>query len=644
MDEKLERVKNPIAVGNLVLKHRMIMAPMMKIFGAENGEVTQPVIDYYSARAKGGAALITTGLFEVLGRKTVRYPRIDDDKYVYGLRKLAEAIHSDGVPIIVQLHHGGPSAGDPISPSGVPCLTAGQEIIQSRAMNLEDIEEIRELFIQAAIRVKQAGCDGVAPHGAATYLLQQFFSPRMNLRNDRYGGSLENRMRLPLEIVRGIRERCGPEFVIGYAMVVDELIPGGIVLEDSVRFAVALEKEGVDYMDVRAGTHESFALTENGRGHSNHQPRTGIWEYSEPLKKALKTRVFCSTSGCYDPGLWEEALQKGQADVISIGKPLICDPDMPKKVLEGKFDDIRHCILCINCLGYGARGCDLNPAVGKEREYTIRRADHPKKVLVVGAGPGGLETARVAALRGHEVTVMDKDSELGGNLRIIGLCEGNDLYVNFRDWLIGQCTKAGVKFELRKEVTPQVLKETKPEVVVVATGAPVPVIPPIPGIKKPHVVTPVDVLTGSVSVGKNVVVIGGSRVGVDTAYTIAVKGLAERVAIVEPFPVPVLAYDMSILCRTYMLFVLLPKYGVHGFTGMRIEEITDREVVMVDREGKRQKIKGDTVVIALGYSPNMSLYEALKAENVEVYAIGDCEKARTVADAVHEGAHLARQI
>jgi 2,4-dienoyl-CoA reductase-like NADH-dependent reductase (Old Yellow Enzyme family)/thioredoxin reductase len=644
MDKKFEMILKPIAVGSLVLKHRMIMAPMMKIFGAENGELTESVINYYRARARGGAALISTGLLEVLGRNIERYPRIDDDRYVPGLRTLAEAIHEEGVPIVVQLHHGGSSAGDPVSPSGVPCLTAGQEILQSRPMTLEEIEEIKRLFVEAAMRVKRAGCDGVAPHGAATYLLQQFFSPRMNVRTDLYGGSLENRMRLPLEIVRDIRERCGPDFLIGYAMVVDELTPGGIVLEDSIRFALALEKEGVSYIDVRAGTHESFAVTEKGRGHSNHQPRTGIWEYSEPVKKVLKIPVFCSTSGCYDPVLWEEALVKRKADVVSLAKPLICDPDMPKKVQEGRLEDIRQCILCIECLGYGARGCSLNPEVGREKEYAIRRASNPKRVLVAGGGPGGLEVARVAALRGHQVTVIEKESELGGNLRIIGLCKGNDLLLNFRHWLVRQCARAGVRIELGREVSPEVIRQVKPDVVVVATGASAPVIPPIPGIQKSHVVTAADVLTGRIRVGKNVVVIGGSRVGVDTAYTIAAKGLAERVTIVEPFPVPALAYDMSILCRTYMLFVLLPKYGVQGLTGMRIEEITDKEVVVVDRAGKKQKIMGDTVVIALGYRSNMNLYEALRGENIELYAIGDCERARSVADAVDEGARIARQI
>jgi 2,4-dienoyl-CoA reductase-like NADH-dependent reductase (Old Yellow Enzyme family)/thioredoxin reductase len=644
MDQKTGMLSQPITVGNLVLKHRMIMAPMMKIFGEETGEITQRVIDYYSARAKGGAALITTGLFEVLGRNIERYPRIDDDQFLPGIRRLVDTIHSDGVPIVMQLHHGGSSAGEPISPSGVPCLTAGQEIMQARAMTLGEIEEIRELFIKAALRAKRAGCDGVAPHGAATYLLQQFFSPRMNIRSDRYGGSLENRMRLPLEIVRGIRQQCGPEFVIGYAMVVDELMKGGIVLEDSVQFALALEKEGVNYIDVRAGTHESFAVTERGTGHSNHQARTGIWEYAEPLKKVLGVPVFCSTSGCYDPLLWEKALAQGQADVISIGKPVICDPDLPKKVLEGRRDDIRQCLLCINCLGYGARGCDLNAEVGREREYAIKQAQHSKRVWVIGGGPAGLEAARVAALRGHGVTVADKDPEPGGKLKVVGLCKGNDVYVNFRDWLVRQCDKAGVTFELNREVTPAVIREYKPEVVIVATGAPLPVLPPIPGIEKRHVVTAVDVLAGKAPVGKNVVVLGGNRIGVDTAYTIAAKRLADKVTIIEPSPAPVLAYDMSILCRTYMVFVLLPKYGVQGVTGMRIEEIADREIVMSDRRGKKEKMKADTVVIALGYRPNMSLYESLKSENVELYAVGDCEKARCVADAVYDGAYVGRRI
>jgi len=201
-----------------------------------------------------------------------------------------------------------------------------------------------------------------------------------------------------------------------------------------------------------------------------------------------------------------------------------------------------------------------------------------------------------------------------------------------------------ITVELNKEVTLKVIRQAKPDAVIVATGAPAPVFPPIPGINKPHVITPVDILTGNASVGKNVVVIGGNLIGVETAYTIAAKGMAQNVQIIEPLRVPVLAYDMDTFNRTYMLMTLLPKYGVEGFKGMGIHEITDKEVVVIDSEGKKQKFKSDTVVIALGYSPNMGLYETLRGEGLELYAIGDCEKARMVAEAVREGSYIARQI
>jgi 2,4-dienoyl-CoA reductase-like NADH-dependent reductase (Old Yellow Enzyme family)/thioredoxin reductase len=643
-----EILRQPIAVGNLVLKHRMTMAPMDAL-RAERGYITQGLIDYYSARAKGGAALIMVQIATVDGRHLEgAEPRIYDDCYIPGLQRLSEAIHSDGVPVIVQLHHAGPISINPISPSGTPCLTHGGRIIKPASMSLEQIEETRELYIEAAVRAGKAGFDGVEVHGATGYLLQNFISPRLNKRTDRYGGSPENRMRLQLEIVRGIREKCGPEFVVGYGLVADDLLPDGTTLEDSVPFAVALEKEGADFVDIRAGTHETLTMAERATAHSKLQSRAGLWEYSEAFKKVLKIPVFCAASGCYDPVLWKEALEKGRADVVQLAKSLICDPDLPKKVLEGRIEDIRTCLICGYCLECRLRGqdvsCAINLEVGKEGEYAIKRVPDPKKVLVAGGGPGGLEAGRVAALRGHKVTVMEKAAELGGNLRILSLCLGNDLYMNYRDWLVRQCTRAGVKFELGREVTPQVVKKDKPDVVIVATGAPVPVIPPIPGIDKPHVVTPEDVLTGKASVGKNVVVIGGGLIGVDTAYTIAAKGWAESVNIIEPLRVPVLGYDIDLFNRTYLMMAVLPKYKVNGFTGMRIEEITDREVAVVDREGKRQKIKADTVVVALGYSPNMGLYEALRGESLELYAIGDCEKARYVAEAVHEGSLVARQI
>lgn len=255
-----------------------------------------------------------------------------------------------------------------------------------------------------------------------------------------------------------------------------------------------------------------------------------------------------------------------------------------------------------------------------------------------------MEAARIAALRGHRTTVMEKEAEPGGKLRILGLCEGNDLYLALRDWLVGQCTKAGVHFEFGVEVTPQVIDEAKPDAVILATGAPIPIIPRIAGIERSHVVYPEDVLSGRVKVGKHVVVIGGGQIGVDTAYTIAAKDLAERITIVETEPVSEFAYDMSVLNRTYMLMVLLPRYEVDGFSSMRIKEIAEKKVVMLNRDGKRKVVKSDTVILAFGYRSKGVLLEALKSKNREFYAIGDCVKARSVADAVQEGAKVGRQI
>jgi len=648
MGATFEVLDKPIALGHLLLKHRMTMAPMGNRLCGEDGQVTQRLIDYYTARARGGAALIVTQITKVHGGFQMAFQaRLDHSKYIPEMKRLADAVHAESVPILVQLQHGGPNDTPPVSPSGVPCMTQYHGIVTSVVMSLEDIEEMRDCFIEAGLRAQQAGFDGVELSGVANYLLEQFFSPRMNKRSDRYGGSLEKRMTMALEIVHGIRRKCGPQFVIGYGMLADELMPGGIVLEQSLPFAVALEQEGVDYVDVRVGHHETFVTSERGTGHSKHQSRNGIWEYSEQFKKALKVPVFCSTQGCYDPILWEEALQKGQTDVIQIAKPFLSDPELPKKVLDGRTDSIRPCVLCLNCLDLEndkIAECALNPETGREGEYAIKKVDHPKQVLVVGGGPGGLEAAGVAALRGHEVTVIEKEAELGGNLRILGLCAGNDLYLTFRDWLVARCSQAGVDFKLGMEVTPRFVAETRPDVVIVATGAHEHIIPPIAGIEKPHVVFPEDVLTAKVSVGKNVVVIGGGLIGVDTAYTIAVQGLAENVTILEPEPVPELARDMTILNRTYMMMVLLPKHKLDGYTGVRIEEITNKNVVMVDREGKRQKIKADCVVNAIGYHSDMDLYKQLKVENREIYAIGDCVKARKVAEAVYEGARIARSI
>lgn len=649
MEKKLKMLLQPIQVGSLRLANRMVRSPMMSGYVSANGEVTEQLLDHYAHAAKGGPAMIIVEITAIADHYA--FPegqlRIDDARFMRGLHRLVEAIHLNGVACEFQLHCAGSFGRDPISPSGVACFGLGRATyVQPRALSLSEVEEIRDLFIAAAVRAKALECDGVVLHGATSYLLQQWVSPHTNKRTDRFGGSFENRITLPIEIVRGIRQKCGPSFVIGYSMVIDEHLPDGITLEESVAFAKALEQEAVDHIDVTVGTYETSS-SEKGVGRSIRQPK-GLFEKAETFKKLVNMKIFARCVGEHNPIKWEEALEKGQCDVIQIGRPLLCDPELPKKVTEGRLDDIRLCIRCAQCFETAMIkpyqvACSINPELGRERDYAIKRVtSHSKRVLVVGGGPAGLEAARVAALRGHEVTLIEKEAELGGNARIASLPIGKEeIKTYYIDWLNRQCRKAGVKLELNKEASLPLIKQLNPDVVIVATGA-TPLRPPIPGVDKPHVVTAADVLTGKARVGKKVIVAGGGEVGVETADFIAENNLAESVAIIEMLPL--LAYDMPAMARTYMLQVLLPKWGVKIFTDMQIQEITDEEVIALDKDWRRYKFEADTVVNALGYVPNTTLGEALSGKVPELYKIGDCVKPRNMFHAVHEAAYVARQI
>jgi len=650
--EPYPHLRKPIQIGNLRLKHRIVMGPMWTRLAGINGEVTQQMIDYYVARAKSGPEMVVIESTAVDSRYGWTEPtlRLDGNQFQPWYHKLVEAIHlnGNGVPVLGQLIHVGAFSDNPVSPSGVPSMKlGGTGLFQPRVLSIEEIEETREKFIEAAVRVKEVGCDGVLVHGATAYLLEQFVSPYTNKRTDKYGGSLENRMRLPLEIVRGIREKCGPDFVLGYVMVAHEWLPDGITFEESVPFAKALEEASCDYLDMFVGTYETFASDERSPGHSKYT-KFGLWPHTDVIKKALKIPVVHRTHGDYDPDSWEKHLEEGHADIVQLAKPTLCDPGIFNKVLEGKREEVRFCTRCHHChdegiIGHNQVECALNPETGREREYAISPASKAKKVLIIGGGPGGLEAARVAALRGHDVTLMEKEADLGGKMRFLALCEANESYGVFRDWLVLQCTKAGVKFNLNAEATPQAVKAAGADVVVLAMGAPDRITPDIPGISMPHVFTPEEVLTKKAAVGKSVVVIGGNRIGVDLAYTMMKRQLAEKVTIIEEQAVNSVGYDMEVLNMAIMAMILLPKLGVQALTGAHVEKITADVVHVVDPEGRKQKIPADTVIFSAGYRPVTTLFDALQGQVKELHSVGDCVKFRNVRYAVHEAAFWARQ-
>ena len=652
MEKKFKNLAEPLKLGTIEAKNRIWFGPVWTRFATVEGEVTQTLIDHYTARARGGVGLITQEATAVHGRHVWIEPeiRIDHNRYNPGLHKIVEAVHRYDVPIICQLHCSGMFGTDPISPSGVPCFDFGlSRYNEPRVLSIAEIEELRDHFIAAAVRAKAIGYDGVELHGATAYLLEQFLSPHNNKRIDRYGGALENRMLFPLEIVRGIRQKCGPDYVLGYTCPDNDAIADGIKSEDVLVFAQELEKSGLTYFDLQIpGTYETFHFEEIA-GLVRKQKK-GEFDLAEKYKKVLKIPVTCRACSSLNFAEWEDSIAKGKVDAVRSGRQMLADPDMPRKVLDGRPEDVRKCLTCNECLQTGvfdtwACNCTVNYGLGRGEQTNIKgpAVAVPKKVLVIGGGPGGLEAARVASQRGHKVTLMEKQTQLGGEVKIAALSLDKEALLGFISWQERECRKLGVTIDLNKEVTPQVVETFKPDVVIVATGG-TPAKPPIPGIDKGYVITADLVFTGKSSVGKKVVVVGGEMVGIEVADFIIQKGLAKDVTLIDRGPMESIGEGMPGIDLAYWFRNVFPKLGLKIVTDMQVEEIKDKSVVAIDKRWRRHEFEADTVILALGYTPNRTLYEALKGKIAELYAIGDAVKARNIMGAVHDGAYFGQLI
>jgi 2,4-dienoyl-CoA reductase-like NADH-dependent reductase (Old Yellow Enzyme family)/thioredoxin reductase len=637
----------PYTLRGVTLKNRLISAPCERNYANTDGSVTQRYIDYVVERAKGGVGLINPESIYVdpVGRGHIRQLGIHNDKMIPGLKRMNDAAHAHGAKMAAELYAAGREASSyitgrqPIGPSNVPCkVLAGGDI--PRALTLAEIREQVELFGEAARRAIEAAFDVIMVHGAHGYIVGQFFSPFSNKRTDQYGGSIENRMRFPLEVVAKVRSVVGDNVPIAYRMSADEKLDGGATVEDSIRLSVELEKAGVDLIDVSSGIYESIGWI----AQSMAFPRGCLVDDGWRIKQRVKIPVSI-VGRINHPELADEILASGKADFISLGRALHADPYWPLKAKEGRAEDIRICPACMSCSDQLATNnpitCSINPEAGKERELRIKTSPRPKTILVVGAGPAGMEAARVACLRGHKVVLCEKNDTVGGQLNFAAQPSHKKEFLGIIRYLETQLRKSAVDIRLGTAVTAEMVSKMGPDAVIIATGAE-PVIPFTPGADKPNVYTAVDVLSGNVSLKGVTALIGAGLVGLETALFLEEKGVRPLIMIE---PTDKLGGNVGL--RTGLFARNAVAVSPHIVVRLKstVEEIKDHSII-VQKEGVSQELQAENVVLAVGMRNNNDLAEELKAEGKieELYVVGDCNLPRTVKESIEEGALAARNV
>jgi 2,4-dienoyl-CoA reductase-like NADH-dependent reductase (Old Yellow Enzyme family)/thioredoxin reductase len=623
----------PGRIGSLEMKNRLVMPPMATNYASEDGEVTDRQIDYYAERAKGGVGLVIVEISCVdspVGKSHQRQICINDDKFISGLSQLAKAIKRNGTRAAIQLQHAGRQTSSDITghqPVG-PSPIAGSEGVQPRPLTLKAIEALIACFAEAAERAKKAGFDGVELHGAHGYLISQFLSPLSNHRQDAYGGSVEKRARFLLDVIKSARGRVGNDYPLWCRLsAMETSVDGGITPEETQIVAKLAEKAGVDAI------HVSAHQVGPARRPPMAQPPCNFVPFAQAIKEVVTVPIIAV--GRITPELAEDIIRDGKADFVAMGRELLVDPYLPQKTRHGKIEDIRPCIYCLTCqdsLSSSHEGvrCVVNPTLGREHESELKPVRNPKKVVVVGGGPGGMEAARVAALRGHEVILFDEGEKLGGQLLVAAKPPFKDALETFRQYLEGQVNKLPVDLRIRQRFTAGMAKQLRPDVVILAAGVK-PFIPQIPGIESKKVMQASQVLMGT-ETGDRVAIIGGELVGCETALFLMEKG--KKVTIMRRGPE--LATKVHRFIREPMLSRLKYK-GAAILTGVEYQEITDAGVVISTATGEKKVVEADTVVLAAGAVPNTDLMDALQGKVARVVSVGDCVEPRSIMEAVKEG-------
>lgn len=628
-----ERLQAPGKIGRLTLKNRIFMPAMGVFMAAPGGGVNDEIIAFYEARARGGVGLIITEVTRVDGEAGAGEPcqlaayRPSD---VIGLQRIVDTVHKYDTKIFVQLQHPGREASamitgvQAVAPSAVANPAGGE---MPRALSTEECQEHVEKFIRAGIFVQMSGADGVELHGAHGYLINEFLSPAMNFRTDRYGGSFENRMRFVTEIIQGIRQACGASFPVSVRINAEEMLAGGIDLPEAQKIAVALEAAGADAINVSTYSLECI------------EPGTFPQGNKKRLSQAIKTVVqipVLGVSNIKDPVAAEALLAEAAVDFVGVGRGHLADPDWVNKAFCGRADEIRKCIGCLACFGEIVKlhriKCAVNPVTGREREYADpERNGGGRLVVIVGGGPAGIEAALTLKDRGFEAVIFDGAERLGGTLNTADKGDGKGRITAYTDSLISQVKRAGITLRLGEEATVEKVKALAPDWVFLACGAE-PLIPAIPGLDKKQVVTAEEVLLGQAAPTGKVAVIGSGMTGLETAEVLAARGcqltLVEMLAEVGPGMYPTVVADVMgrILESRPQIFTGHQLIKASA-TGLELRRMADDQIITV---------AADWIVLALGVRPRQAVIEKFRGSFEHCSIIGDARCCGRILEATQD--------
>jgi 2,4-dienoyl-CoA reductase (NADPH2) len=684
------RLLEQVAIGKIKTRNRMMKTGAGTSFIEKNGFVGETMKGFYGALARGGIGLLTvesTGVDYPIGiHHGEVQAHLDDDKYVPSYVELTKVIHQYGCPVFIQLFHSGP--WHPTKWLGLQPIAASSlkknelpypERDEPRGLAIAEIKAVEEKFGQAAERVKRAGFDGIEINASSVHLINSFLSRAWNQREDEYGcQNLDNRSRFLVEIVQEIKKRLGQDFPVSVLLSALEVgHPKGTTIEEAQGFAKILEKAGVDAIQARAFGYGDFSFIHPGPEQilfpeaPQNIPRELDWSrrgagafvpLAEAIKKVVTIPVI--TVGRLDPEMGEQIVKEGKADIIAFNRRLLADPELPNKIIAGNLESIAPCTACLHCWHRRSQNltiqCRINAALGQEAQYQIKPAEKKKRVLVIGAGAAGLEAARVSALRGHEVLLYDQGRMLGGLLPMAGMVKGIEIedFPAIVRYFENELIKSGVKIKLGRKVSPELIAEIKPDVVILAHGGRA-VLPEIPGIQQRNVVnlTDLDNLMNTMMrflgvglsrwltkfympVGRSVVVIGGDYHGCELAEFFVKRG--RKVTLVDT--AQSIGEGIHPNENKKALLKWLESRGVELLSGVSYKEITNKGLVIVDNQGKSRVLKAKSLVPSLYLKADLELFKKLEGKVPEVYLIGDGREPGHTVDAVADGSRVARLI